>query len=109
MSTVNIKHRPQEVCPKIGYQTSSICVPVTVKPFAVLGTAVTSYCGDPVIIPGTLECSGVVNGTCTFTIAQNICTAVPIEFGASAQIENVYVQCGETSNEDICQDCNDLI
>ncbi len=108
MSTVNIDQQ-ERIRPRVGYQTSSICVPVTITPFANLGTARTCYCGDPIIVPGTMECSGVVDGTCTFTIAQNICTAVPIEFGASAQIENIYIQCGETSNEDICTSCNDLI
>ena len=71
-----------QTCPAVGYQSASICVPVTVTPFAQTGAPITKCCGNPVVTPGLATCSGVRNGACTFTIAQNICVAVPVEFGA---------------------------
>lgn len=109
MSTVNILQQQVETCPATGYQAASVCVPVTIRPFATPGTTITYCCGAPVITPGTIECPGTVNGSCTFTITQNICTAVPVEFGATSRIGNLYVLCGETSGDDICTDCGDLI
>ena len=69
-----------QTCPAVGYQSASICVPVTVTPFAQTGAPITKCCGNPVVTPGLATCSGVRNGACTFTIAQNICVAVPVEY-----------------------------
>ena len=41
-----------QTCPAVGYQSASICVPVTVTPFAQAGVATTKCCGDPVVTPG---------------------------------------------------------
>ena len=37
-----------QTCPAVGYQSASICVPVTVIPFAQTGITTTKCCGDPV-------------------------------------------------------------
>lgn len=71
-----------QTCPAVGYQSASICVPVTVTPFAQAGITTTKCCGDPVVTPGREVCGGVKNGSCFFTITQDICVAVPVEFGA---------------------------
>jgi hypothetical protein len=105
MSTVNIEQQQVITCPATGYQMSSVCVPVTVTPFANPGTTTTVCCGAPVITTGVAECVGVPNGDCRFTITQNLCTAVPIEFGASAQTGTPSVSCGVTSSTDICTNC----
>ena len=41
-----------QTCPAVGYQSASICVPVTVTPFAQAGITTTRCCGDPVITQG---------------------------------------------------------
>ena len=40
-----------QTCPAVGYQSASICVPVTVTPFAQAGLTATKCCGDPVVTP----------------------------------------------------------
>ena len=74
-----------QTCPAVGYQSASICVPVTVTPYAQTG--------------------GVKNGSCFFTITQDICVAVPVEFGAVATVGDSYVNCNGASEEDICAAC----
>ena len=74
-----------QTCPAVGYQTASVCVPVTVTPFAQTGITVTRCCGTPVVTPGVNVCPGVKNGACFFTISQDVCVAVPVDFGAVAQ------------------------
>ncbi len=94
-----------QTCPAVGYQSASICVPVTVTPFAQTGSTVTKCCGDPVVTPGQNTCSGVRNGSCFFTISQDICVAVPVEFGAVATVGDSYINCNGASGKDICAGC----
>lgn len=47
----------------------------------------------------------VKNGTCVFTVSQNICVEVPVEFGAVAEVGDTYVSCSGATAEDICTDC----
>lgn len=94
-----------QACPAVGYQSASICVPVTVTPFAQTGATVTKCCGNPVVTSGRDICGGVRNGACVFTISQDICVAVPVEFGAVATVGDTFVSCGDTSADDICTNC----
>ncbi len=94
-----------QTCPATAYQSASICVPVTVTPFAETGVTTTKCCGVPFVAPGKNTCGGMKNGTCVFTISQDICVAVPVEFGATATVGDAYVSCISTSAEDICTDC----
>ncbi len=94
-----------QTCPAVGYQSASICVPVTIKPFAKTGTTFTKCCGTPVVMSGSEKCEGQVNGTCVFTISQDICVAVPVEFGAVASVGDTYVNCNGASANDICTEC----
>lgn len=105
MSTSNIEQQRVITSPATGYQMSSVCVPVTVTPFVAPGTTTTVCCGAPTVTPGVTECPGVVNGNCQFTITQNLCTAVPVEFGANAATGEPSVSCGATSNTNICRNC----
>ena len=84
---------------------SSVCVPVTVSTFAKTGASVTKCCGNAVVTPGRAVCDGIKNGTCVFTISQNICVAVPVEFGATAEVGEAYINCNGATAEDICTDC----
>lgn len=94
-------------CPVVGYQRSTVCVPVTVTPFARVGTPVTSCCGEAVVTAGE-DCPRN-GGVCRFTIRQQVCVAVPVEFGARAVAGTPSVQCGEASNKNICTDCTPVI
>ena len=95
-----------QTCPAVGYQSASICVPVTVTPFAKTGHTYTKCCGEPVVIPGKISCDGEKNGACVFTLAQDICVAVPVEFGAAAEVGDTFVRCNDDSAEDICTGCS---
>lgn len=95
-----------QTCPTAAYQMSSVCVPVTVTPFAKAGVTLTKCCGEPVVTPGREICSGIKNGQCVFTITQNICIEVPVEFGAVAAVGDTYVNCIEASADNICMDCD---
>lgn len=102
----NFSITDEQTCPAVGYQSASICVPVTVNPFAKTGITVTKCCGAPVVMPGKVTCEGERNGSCVFTISQNICVAVPVEFGATATVGDAFVKCNEVSADDICVDCD---
>ncbi len=95
-----------ETCPAVGYQKASICVPIEVKPFAKTGVTVTKCCGKPKIKRGKDVCEGEKEGSCFFTISQEICVAVPVEFGAEASVGDAYIDCIDASVEDICVDCD---
>ena len=95
-----------QTCPAVGYQSASVCVPVTVTPFAQAGATTTKCCGSPVVTPGRVTCEGIRSGACVFTISQDICVSVPVEFGAEATVGEAYVNCGGASAEDICTACD---
>lgn len=97
-----------QTCPAVGYQSASICVPVTVTPFAQTGSTVTKCCGTPTITQGRDICGGVKGGSCLFTISQDICVAVPVEFGAVASVGDTFVTCNGVSDDDICTTCEKL-
>lgn len=97
-----------QTCPAVGYQSASICVPVTVTPFAQTGATVTKCCGSPVVTPGRDTCGGLKNGSCFFTISQDICVAVPVEFGAVATVGDTFVTCNGASQDDICTGCESI-
>jgi len=69
-----------------------VCLPVAVTPFVVQGTTTTTCNGQPTITPGN-SCSGVENGTCAFTVTQNIDISIPIELGSESSVGPPYVQC----------------
>lgn len=94
-----------QTCPAVGYQSASICVPVTISPFARPGTISTKCCGGPIVTPGRDTCTGVKNGACSFTISQSICVSVPMDFGAVATVGDTFVNCKSASADYICNDC----
>ncbi len=96
-----------KTCPAAGFQKISICVPVTVTPFAKTGNTKTKCCGDAVVVSGEKPCPGKKNGVCAFTISQTICVEVPVEFGATAMVGDTYVDCLATSADDICRYCEE--
>lgn len=94
-----------QTCPTVGYQAATVCVPVTIEPYATAGATKTKCCGNAIVVSGATPCGGVKNGTCSFTISQNICVAVPVDFGANAVVGEAYVDCKGASATDICTDC----
>lgn len=95
-----------QTCPAVGYKSVSVCVPVTVTPFAKAGATHTTCCGDPVVTSGDTPCEGRKNGICQFTISQKICVSVPVQFGASSTVGDTFVDCLGASEKDICKDCS---
>ncbi|MPN63770.1 hypothetical protein SDC9_211536 [bioreactor metagenome] len=101
----NLLQQEVVTCPAVGYQEVTVCVPVTVTPFGNAGTATTFCCGSPTVTTDMTPCAGTVNGSCMFKITQEMCVAVPVEFGATAVTGAPHVQCGDASAVDICTDC----
>ncbi|MEG1752162.1 MAG: hypothetical protein RR140_03490 [Clostridia bacterium] len=97
-----------QTCPAVGYQSATICVPVTITPFAKTGITVTKCCGNATVLPGRNTCGGIKNGICAFTISQNICVEVPVDFGATATVGDTFVSCNGASSEDICTNCDKI-
>lgn len=95
-----------QTCPATGFQQVSICVPVTITPFAQARKTITKCCGDPTVVAGDKPCPGKKNGTCTFTISQTICVEVPVDFGATATVGDTFVDCLGASADDICKNCD---
>jgi hypothetical protein len=95
-----------QTCPSVGYQSVTISVPVTVTPFAKAGATQTKCCGAATVTAGRNLDSGVKNGSCVFTISQDVCISVPVDFGATAAAEEAYTTCNGVSAENICADCS---
>lgn len=49
------------------------------------------------------------SGYCVFTISQDICVAVPVEFGAVASVGDSYISCNGASDQDICTGCGEVV
>lgn len=92
-------------CPAVGYQKTNICVPVTVSPFAKIGTTKTTCCGKAKVSAGSTVCKGTKNGVCNFTISQTIWVEVPVDFGAYASVGDTFVDCIDASADNICTNC----
>lgn len=90
-------------CTQTVFQQATVCVPVTVKPFAIPGEAVTICCDDPVVTNGTSFCTPSGRTECTFTVKQTLCIEIPIIFGADVITGNVSTTCdGASTNECEC-------
>ncbi len=87
----------QEACSATVSQSATVCVPVTITPFATVGAITTQCCGAPVISPGTTACEGAVGQSCTFTVSQELCLNVPVSFGANAETGEASTLCVESA------------
>jgi hypothetical protein len=94
-------------CTSTVFQSETVCVPVTVKPYAIPGTTKTTCCNKPVVSDGNVCGSGNAN-FCTFTITQELCIEVPISFGADIETGTAAVQCG-TAGTDGCKCSEDSL
>lgn len=93
----------EEPCESTFFQNETVCVPVTVTPFAEPGEATAKCCGRPMVTPDG-QCPGD-RKSCSFVIRQRLCIEIPIRFGAVIETGEAVVQCGEVS-EMPC-DCSD--
>ena len=76
-------------CESLFNHRETVCVPVTVTPFARPGSARTICCGKPKISTET---------SCSFTVSQELCIELPITFGAHVETGSISVQCDGVSN-----------
>ena len=93
----------EESCESVFYQKETVCVPVTVTPFATPGEAKATCCGEPIVRTGA-QCTGSQT-SCSFTITQSLCIEIPITFGAEIETGAATVQCGTVSEVEC--DCSD--
>jgi len=73
-------------CPTIGSQSATVCLPVSISPYAVTGPACVKCRGSAVINHTCMDCKGIVNGKCDFVISQKIQIDLPVEFGATVKV-----------------------
>ena len=85
----------EETCHANASQLVNVCVPITVRPYAYVGPTKTT-CGGPLYI-NSRACRGKPGATCTFYATQQICIAIPINYGASATAGESFVECGMAS------------
>lgn len=95
--TVVDGHPPDVTCTVDAYQRVCVTAHVTVTPTAKCGTP-TVTCLTPVriVTGGTPPCPGGTlspTGTCSFTIAQELCVKVPVSFGAKTDCETGSAYC----------------
>ncbi|MDD3206299.1 MAG: hypothetical protein PHS74_11305 [Lachnospiraceae bacterium] len=84
-------------CSSVFYQNETVCVPITVTPFAHSGTARAICCGNPIVsTDGT--CTGTKK-SCSMTIKQTLCIEIPISFGADIDTEDAVVSCGDVTEK----------
>jgi hypothetical protein len=91
-------------CESVFYQEETVCVPVTVTPFATPGEAKAFCCGDPVVNQRAV-CAGSQT-SCTFTVTQTLCIEIPIAFGADIVTGSAVVNCGIASDKE-CECLNE--
>ena len=103
----DFNHIEHQKCPAVGYQPLTVCVPVTVTPFAQAKSSTIFCCGDPIVKQGCEKCEGTVNGHCNFTLSQRIIVAVPVDFGATTTVGSASVQCGIATSKDVTPHCCD--
>lgn len=86
-----------QACSTLVNQRATVCVPITVTPYAVTGVIGTQCCGAPVVSLGRAACLGNPNTSCTFSVSQELCMSVPVAFGASALVGTASSVCGATA------------
>lgn len=95
-----------DTCQRVASQFINVCVPITVTPNASVEPTTTTCCGPASV--GTAPCGGVEGGSCTFTVTQLICVAVPVNFSARAVPGETWVGCGDVDEgECVCPPTND--
>lgn len=84
-------------CETTFFQKETVCVPVTVTPFAKSEGANARCCGNPVVTMQD-KCPGTKK-SCTFTVTQPLCIEITLAFGADIDTGDASVVCGDVSEE----------
>ncbi len=80
--------RESATCISVGSECADVHLPISLHPTADVGEIEAECCGDPKVIVRT-ECGC----TCEITVIQTVCYHIPIEYGATAQLGNLFVHC----------------
>ena len=83
---VNQTLKSASECKSTAYQKVDVCAPVTVTPYAELHQPTVKCNGKTRVCSGPVPCLGKKNGSCSFTIRQQIDVEVAVDFGASVSI-----------------------
>lgn len=77
-------------CQSTVAQFADLSLPVKLKPYALLGRASTTCCGDPVV---TIKQSCSCTAGCEIIITQGICISIPVEYGTVIDPGELIVYC----------------
>lgn len=79
----------QDGCEKTGYQYADICVPIELKPDAVIGKITVECCGEP-----DVECKEHSCGkSCGIVVIQKVNIRIPINYKITACIGESVLNC----------------
>lgn len=95
LSIAEVYQPKPKVCPAVSTQSATVCLPVSLKPYAKTGEINVKCNGAPIVVCGCSVCKGTPEGCCEFTISQKITVDIPVEFGADVNIGKVYTDCGK--------------
>lgn len=105
----NYENRIKEQgCPVKAYQHVSVSVPISVNPYARVGRVRIHCNGNSAISAGDMVC-GNKDGSIHFVVSQSFCVEIPVNFGASVNVGDTYVNEENASaalenNEENCDD-----
>lgn len=78
-------------CNKIGTQSVDVAAPLTLTPIATVGTATITCQGSPSAV-----CVTDAEGTsCTVTMTQRLCVAVPIRYSVAVSPDDPTIACAD--------------
>lgn len=98
-----VESKPDQVgCTAMSYQDVNVCVPITVKAFGKVGNAKTQCIGKSVVKSDCDYCPGKEEDVCKFTISQKLRVEVPVIFGARAEADEAFIDCGCAESKDCC-------
>ena len=101
-----LPYQPEESCPtsgcsKIGTQCVDVSAPLTLTPIATAGTAVITCQGMPSVVCVTDD-----EGTsCTVTVTQRVCVAVPIRYSVVVNPDDPTIACAAGAESSSCSSC----
>ncbi|MDD3346956.1 hypothetical protein [Oscillibacter sp.] len=98
-----LPHPAEESCPlngcnKIGTQCVDVSEPVILTPTASVGTITVTCQGTPSVVCVT----DAAESSCTVTLTQKVCVAIPVRFGVSMAPGEASIACAAGSTGCAC-------
>lgn len=98
-----LPYQPEESCPasgcgKTGIQCVDVAAPMTLTPVATVGEAAVSCQGAPSVVCVT-DAGGA---SCTVTVTQRVCVAVPIRYSVVVAPEDPTIACAAGAESGGC-------